>query len=395
MPGIKFSERCPSLVKYLFDAYSAFGRLRLAWALMEGRLDYSPSFLDAVYQCTLGGACDVGCKRNLDLEPLLVLETLRARCVKDGQGPMPEHRKIAESIARTHNRLGAPHENRLNWFPQGQKPATKSQLLYFVGCASSYVHQEIAQATMKILNSAGQDFAITDNEWCCGYLLYSTGQVEEAKKQMEHNLAAIRDTGAKTVVVSCAECYHTLKVTYPKLLGISTSELGFEVLHITEYVDRLLNEGKIKLANKVDLKATYHDPCNLARLSEPWIQWEGKRTEFGCLEPPKEFRRGTHGVYQPPRNILKAIPGIELVEMPRFKENAWCCGSGGGVKEAFPDFALWTAEERISEVKAVAAEAIVSACPHCKTNFQEAIERGKDKIAVYDITEIISQAISK
>ena len=99
-----------------------------------------------------------------------------------------------------------------------------------------------------------------------------------------------------------------------------------------------------------------------------------------------------HGVYEPPRDLLKAIPGVELVEMVRHHDNAWCCGSGGGVREAFPDFALWTAGERLREAATTGAQGIVAACPGCKENLAAAAKNG---IKVYDITELIAQAIAK
>jgi Fe-S oxidoreductase len=392
--GVKFSTRCPSLTKYLFDAYSCYGRQKIALALMDGTLEYSPKLLDVVYQCQMCGACDAGCKRNLDLEPLLVLENLRAKCVEDGQGPMPEQKNIAENIVRSNNRYALPHPDSCKWLPNDIKPSTKADVVYFVGCASSYISTEIAQATAQILSYTNREFMLLDlAEWCCGYPLYSTGQVDSFEKQVEHNIEAVKKSGAKTVLFSCAQGYKTWKVDYPKLRGISTADMDFTVMHVVEYIDRLIKEGTLRFDNRIDMKVTYHDPCNLGRLSEPWIHWEGKRGKWGSLKPAKEFRRGTNGVYQAPRDILNAIPGIDLVEMERIRENAWCCGAGGGVKDAFDEFALWTANERIEEAMETGAEAIISCCPHCKMNLQDAVSNSKKKIKVYDITEIIAKAV--
>ena len=119
---------------YLFDAYACYGRMILAEDLLKGRMNYSPKLLDAIYRCNMCGACDSGCKRNTDLEPLLVLEGLRAKCVNDGQGPMPEHKKIAENITNEHNRYGSPHGNRPKWLPNDIKPASKANVMSFVDC---------------------------------------------------------------------------------------------------------------------------------------------------------------------------------------------------------------------------------------------------------------------
>ena len=140
---------------------------------------------------------------------------------------------------------------------------------------------------------------------------------------------------------------------------------------------------------------TYHDPCHLGRLGEPYIHWEGKPIpgHIRIFDPPKEFRRGTFGVYEPPRDILKSIPGLKLIEMDRIKEYAWCCGAGGGVKETNPEFARWTAQERIDEAETTGAEAIVTACSGCEQNFGDAIEENKSSLKVYDVVELLARAI--
>jgi Fe-S oxidoreductase len=393
MPGVKYSTRCPSATRYLFDSYGAYGKMRIGLALLEGRLDYSDEVLEILYACTLCGACDVGCKRNLDLEIELALEALRIQAVKDGKGPMPEHKKVAKNIMEKHNSFGAPHKNRTKWLPEGIKPSAKADVLYFVGCSASYVHPEIAQATARILDASGTPFMLLPDERCCGNILYSVGMVDEARELAQQNIDAVRQTGAKTLLTSCAEGYRMWKVDYPKMLNMATADLGFEVVHLTEYVDGLVKDGALKLANRVDLRLTYHDPCSLSRLSEPWMPWEGERGLWGAVDPPLERRRGTNGVYQPPRDVLSSIPGVELTEMPRMRENAFCCGAGRGTKEAFPDFALWAAEQRLMEVKEVGAEALVSACPWCKDNFSEAVRNNGGGLKVLDFSELVLSAI--
>jgi Fe-S oxidoreductase len=393
MPGSEFSTRCPSEKSYLFDSFSAWGRLRLALGLMDGRVKYSQRLVEAIYKCQLCGACDAGCKRNLDLEILSSLEAFRIKCVNDGYGPMPEHKEIAEKIEKEHNIFGAPHKNREKW-AKNSKFDEKADIIYFVGCYASYRMPGISKSTASILNASGKGFSLmSPDEYCCGYPLYSTGQIEKAKKVAEHNIEAIKKKGASTILTSCAECYKTLKVDYPKMLGKSTSDMGYKVIHLVEFVDEEMKKGTIQFKNKLDLRITYHDSCNLARMSEPWVYWKGKRGRFGLTEPTMPRRRGTYGIYQQPRDILKSIPGISLAEMIRIRENAWCCGAGGGVKEAFSDFALQTAEERLLEVANVGAEALVTTCPRCNENFTQAIKASGDNIKVYDISELIKEAI--
>jgi len=393
MSGLKFGTRCPSAAKFLFDSHGAYGKMRIGVALLEGRLEYSEKLLEVLYACTLCGACDVGCKRNLDLEIELVLEALRIKAVKDGQGPMPAHKDAAKNIAADHNPYGAPHENRNKWLPKGVKASPKADVLYFVGCSAAYKHREIAWATAKVLQASGTEFLLMPDEWCCGNMLFSVGKIDEARELAQRNLEAVKETGATTLVTSCAEGYRMWKVDYPKMLNCSTDDLGIKVVHFVEYVDELIKAGSLELKKPVNLRVTYHDACSLSRLSEPWTPWEGERGQWGAVDPPLARRRGTHGVYQQPRDILNAIPGLELVEMPRNKENALCCGAGRGAMEAFPDFASWTAGQRLEEVREVGAEALVSACPACKTVFSKAVKENGDTLKVLDISEIVLASV--
>ncbi len=395
MPGINFSTRCPSATKNIFDSFGAYGKMRIGLAMNEGKLKYDDELLKILYECTLCGACDVGCKRNLDLEIQLTLEALRIKAVNDGAGPMPEHKKIAVNIAKTHNRFGAKHSERSNWLPAGVKPAAKADVLYFPGCSTSYHHKEIGRAAVKILGSTNTKFSMLADEWCCGNVLYSVGLIDDARKLAKRNIEAIKATGATTLLTTCAECYRTIKVDYPKMLWIDTKDLGFEFIHLVEFVDRAIKKGSLKLKKPVDLKLHYHDSCSLSRQSEPWTTWKGERGLWGVINPPLERRRGSNGIYDLPREILSNIPGIKLVDGIRKRENAWCCGAGRGARDAFPDFTRWTANEKLIEMKEVGAEAVTATCPYCKEAFAGATATAGDKLTVLDFSEIIAQAISR
>ncbi|MCX7965830.1 MAG: (Fe-S)-binding protein [Syntrophorhabdaceae bacterium] len=389
MPGINFSVRCPSNLWNDFDAYGAFGKMRIGIAIQEGRLKWTDKLLEIIYADPLCGACDVGCKRNLDLEIELTLEALRIKAVKDGVGPMPAHKKIAKNIETKHNQFGASHDGRKKWVSKDIKVADKADILYFVGCSSSYVNQDIAKATAKILNAAGADFMLMGDEWCCGNTLYSVGMIDDARELAKRNIEAVRASGAKTLLVSCAECYRMWKVDYPKMLNIATNDLGFEVIHLIEFADKAITNGSLKPIKPVDVRFTYHDACSVSRLCDPWTPWSGERGWMGMVSPRLKRRRGQQGLYFQTRNILNAIPGAKFVEMPRTRENALCCGAGRGTKEAFPELALFSAKQRIEEVKYVSAEVLVTPCPWCKTNFNQAIKGNGDEIKVMDISEFI------
>ena len=394
----RFSNVCPSMVWGKFHAYSAGGRMIAALSLVDGRIDYSDKLLEIVYQCQMGGACDVSCKVTRDLEPLEVMLELRARCVEDGQ-LLPAHMVMIESLRNDDNPLGMPKADRGKW-AEGLdvKDITreKADVVYFAGCRHSFDQDlwGVARGAVELLKKAGVDVGISGKEEaCCGGRAFEIGYRGELAKYAEHNIETWNAAGARTVVTSCSDGYGAMKAFYPRV----GKTMNFEVLHITEYLDRLMKEGRLKPTRRVPLQVTHHDPCHLGRLSEAYTPWEGtEKKMLGQVvvkDPPKEYRRGTNGVYDPPRDVLNGIPGINLTEMERIKEYAWCCGAGGGVKEAYPEFALWTARERIAEAEATGAEALVSACPWCETNFKEALQQGGGKLKVYDIVELLLEAM--
>jgi len=252
--------------------------------------------------------------------------------------------------------------------------------------------QKTARTAVMMLRKAGVDIGIMGkNESCCGGRAYQWGYRKELKASARRNARAWIKAGVKTVVTPCAECYYTFKRLYPEI------GLTLEVVHVAEYIDRLIKKGKIKLTKSVPLTVTYHDPCHLGRLGEPYVPWQGTRKKiYGQIpvwKPSRPRYTGAWGVYDAPRNVLKSIPGLALVEMERIREYAWCCGAGGGVLEAYPDFAAWTAAERLAEAKATGAEAIVSACPWCERNFADTAKSQDEKVQVYDIIDLVQMAL--
>jgi len=216
------------------------------------------------------------------------------------------------------------------------------------------------------------------------------GYKEDFLRQAKRNMALFQKSGAEILVTGCADGYHAFKTLYDKY-GVKN---GLEVLHTTEYLDRLIKEGRLKPTRKVAMRVTYHDPCHLGRLGEPYLHWPQEQVPVKTnILAPKELRRGTYGIYEPPRDVIRSIPGLKFVEMDRIKEYTWCCGSGGGVNDSNPGFARWTAEERINEAESTGAEAIVTACPWCEKNFKDAIKENGSKIKIYDVVELLAKAV--
>ncbi len=394
----RYAQVCPSIGRYNFHAYSAGGRMIIGLSLLDDRIGYTDNFLDILYRCQMCGACDVSCKCSKDLEPFAVTQELRIKAVEDGQ-LHPVHMMVIDGLRKEDNMMLAEKADRGRW-AEGLdvKDITQEQAAVYFHAGCRYCYDEelwpVAQGAVNLLRKAGVDVGIAGkDENCCGGRAYELGYQGEATKYAESNVEMLKTARVKTVVTSCADGYYAFKVLYPKM-GIKTD---FEVLHITEYLDRLLKEGKLRLTRKLPMTVTYHDPCHLGRMGEPYVPWEGVQKKVFeqsyVNDPPKPCRKGTKGIYQPPRDVVKSVPGLELVEMERIKEFAWCCGAGGGVIDAYPDFATWVARERLEEAKATGAEAIVTACPWCKRNFSDAIKESGDRLKVYDIVELLEQAI--
>jgi Fe-S oxidoreductase len=239
------------------------------------------------------------------------------------------------------------------------------EILYFPGCYLSYDPRlkKVAVATANILNKAGVDFGILGSkENCCGESIRKAGDEELFKRLARENIKTFIDSGVKRILVSSPHCYQTFKNEYPEF------QVNFEVVHISQYLSELINEGRLKITGEYGKKITYHDPCYLGR---------------------------HNGIYDEPRDILKKISGLELNEMADSRVDSLCCGGGGGriwmdtaKGERFSDI-------RLEQAKEVEAEVLVTACPYCIINFEDSRLNLEDSeaIEIKDITEIIQQVI--
>ncbi|MGD0228830.1 MAG: (Fe-S)-binding protein [Syntrophorhabdales bacterium] len=393
-----YIKGCPSSARYNFHAYAASGKWNMGYSLLHGRIDYSDEFQNAVYRCMMDGCCDVSCKSCNDIEPLENMHELRMKFVEDGQ-ILPEHMLVIDGLKKEDNMMQGKKADRGKWADGiAVKNLSKetAKVAFRAGCRYSFDEElwPVVRGGLKLIMDAGVDVGIwgTD-EVCCGGRADSMGFAGELKTYADHNLEALKAAGVEMLVTPCADCYQHYKVLYDKI----GKKPEVEILHITEYLYRLIQEGAIKLTKQVPLTVTYHDPCHLGRLAEPWVHWKGKEVKvLGQMiihDPPKKYRRGADGVYDIPREILKSIPGLKFVEMYRIKDSAWCCGAGGGVKEAYPDFADWTANERLKEAKAVGAKAIATSCGWCRRNFIDAMNNGAEQMEVYDLIELVQKAL--
>lgn len=381
-PGVwpegSFQATCPSGEKYKFEAYFGGGKSWIARALLEGKIDIKdPKLVDILFACPTCGSCQQQCTLE---EPevgyrhrmISLIEALRAEAVNAGSGLPGKQKAFGIHLGKEHNPYMELHKDRMNWLPSNIKLPATAENVYFAGCTSAYRQKELAQATVDVFRKVNLDFTVLKDEWCCASPLLRTGQWEtswvSAKNIAQHNISEAEKAEAKRIVTTCSGCYRTWKRDYTEEYGdILKTKHNFEILHTTQLLEQLIKSGEMKLERDVKMRVTYHDPCHLGRHV---------------------------GVYDAPRNVLKAIPSIELVEMPRNRENAWCCGSGGGVKSGYPEWAVEIAGERIKEAEKLGVDAIVSACPFCWRNINDAINKYNSKLKTYDIIELVNKAMT-
>jgi len=358
-----------SLQYGLFRSGSLLGKLFRRKKVTQEELN---QFAADLYECSTCRQCHFVCPSQIDTVELW--EGIRRSFVDAGYGPLDSQKHLIQSLKSYDNPWGQPRSSRTRWIKiaKRQKKISKepiditnkkADILYFVGCTAAYdVNvQTVAINTINILNAAQVSYGILGlKEKCCGSVLLRMGD-REYERIAKENISQFNDLDFKTMITSCAGCFKTIKRDYPK-----TGDLNFKIKHTTEFLIDLIQSGQLKLKNMVNMKVTYHDPCHLGR---------------------------HNNLYDAPRKLLEQIPGIELVEMERVRENARCCGAGGGLKSGFPDIQNKISQTRIKEAEKTGATELVSACPFCYQGLQVGIQALDSILTMRDITELVSMAI--
>jgi heterodisulfide reductase subunit D len=330
-------------------------------------------FTKNLYECSTCGQCHFVCPSRIDTVELW--ERIR-RCMVDlGFGPLENQTPLVKNTKTYDNPWGQPRSSRAHWARAGKKEKTLiappkeikdgADILYFVGCTASFDAnlREIAINTTNILNALELNWGFLANqEKCCGSVLLRMGD-KEFERIASENIKMFNELGIKTLVTSCAGCFKTIKQDYPKV-----GELNFEVIPFATLLSRLIEEGKIKFSKKLNLKVTYHDPCHMGR---------------AC------------GEYDDPRKVLEALSeaGVEFVEMERTRENARCCGAGGGLKAGYPQVQQKMTTERVKDAERTGTTDLISTCPFCYQGLQKEIITMGSTIRMRDLVELVALAM--
>ncbi|MCX6033039.1 MAG: (Fe-S)-binding protein [Chloroflexi bacterium] len=354
----RFTSACPPVDEYHFHAYSGGGMQIMALALLDGRIEVDRDLAQIVSACTTCGLCDVSCKFIMAAERQDVIMALKEHIAESGFGAAP----------KAEDKPALPH------WAHGLKlkilPASKSDVLLFIGAGAHHDPQHAATAhrLAELLQHARVDFGILEDEPESGIETYWTGQRQAFAEQAQGVVERLDNAGSHTIIALCGEDLGMLRAKYPRYSRAPQAK----VLHASEFLLPLIQTGRLRLTHPIKQCATYHDPCYLGRQSEPPLAWQGEeRQTQGVMRyftPPKPINYGVNGVFDAPRQVLRAVPGLQFVEMHRIREYAYCCGGGGGVPDAHPNVARSASIQRVDEARAVGAEMLVTACQHCRHN---------------------------
>lgn len=319
-------------------------------------------FGDTVFKCTLCGNCEAVCPVGIRLRDIWL--SLRQDLVHSSAYPKKVD-MIGENIAENHNVFDEDNEERADWVddmpdaPDEGLIKDQADVVYFTGCVSAYfpMAQQIPIALSRIFRAAEVDFTLLgEEEWCCGFPLLGAGLREMTAEVIAHNMEAVREKGASTIVFACPSCYQMWREHYPP---------EFRLAHFTEYAYQLIADRRVPM-KELPMTVTYHDPCDLGRGGQ---------------------------VYEKPRRVIRSIPGVRLVEMERNRENCACCGGGGNLEMIDTDLSTAIAGEKIREALTTGAEAIVTACQQCVRTMNTCVKRNKIQLEVMDITQLIERAL--
>lgn len=342
---------------------------RQVWRLLQ--LGFVEEVLNSqtFWLCTVCASCQVRCPRDIEIMDAML--ALKEWATREGILVPQGLKTLADRVEHQHNISGDHNSTRLIWSgnlenpPLGVNPPREvAEVVYFVGCVSSFYPRtySIPQALVQVMDWAGVVFTtLGGEEWCCGYPLYVAGMRDQMTDLVQHNLKSVRAVGAKRVVFTCPSCYYAWSHVYPEMAD--TSDLQF--LHATEFLNEFLDQNQLVLG-PVEETVTYHDPCDLGRK---------------C------------GVYDAPRELLRAIPGLELREMSMNRETALCCGGGGDIESVDPEVGAEVGAMRIAQVEATGAKYVASACQQCKRTLQEGARKNRIRVRAVDVVELLWRSV--
>jgi Fe-S oxidoreductase/FAD/FMN-containing dehydrogenase len=363
-------DECDQFYGRGWESQSPRGKWYWLREYMEGREEWDQFMVDTILVCTTCELCNLRCSASLPIEPSWM--KLRGQLVTDEKKmTFPPFEMMAASLTREGDIWAAYRKNRTDWFPQElwekHGPSHKAKIAYFAGCTASHVETDIPIAAVRLMDAAGVDFTYAgQNENCCGTPMLVAGKWDVFVETMKKNIAAVRDIGADTVVTSCPACDMMWRQVYPRWAEKLGIDYGITGKHYSEVITDQIKAGRFSFPETGQkTKVTLHDSCHIGRVSN---------------------------VYDAPREFIRAIPGVELIEMEHNREQAHCCGSVLTlIKE--PPVAAEIGKARMDEAISTGAEKILALCPCCQFQFRVTAEKKGLDIETVDMARFAAETM--
>lgn len=365
-------EECDQFYGRGWESQSPRGKWYWLREYMEGREEWSQFMVDTMLVCTTCELCNLRCSAALPIEPSWM--KLRGKLIhEDKRMTFPPFEMMAAALTDQGNIWAGYRRDRDKWFPEDLRTkvepgVTKAPVAYFAGCTASYVEKDIAQASVRLLDAAGVDWTyVGKKENCCGTPMLVAGKWEVFAETVRKNIEAVRTVGAKTVVTSCPACDMMWRHVYPDWAAKMGIEYDFESRHYSEVVAEKIRSGEFKFPDngKEKVKVAWHDSCHMGRVSH---------------------------VFEEPRELIKAVPGAEYVELPYNRNEAHCCGSVLTLIKD-PPVAADIGVHRLNEAVEVGAQKLLAACPCCEVQLRVSAEKGNVPVEVQDLAHFAAAAL--
>jgi len=388
-------DSCPAGIEYGWEAYWNAGKMWIARSLLNGDLKISEKVRDVIFPCITCGQCASQCDNKI--QTVDIIESMRAACVDAGVPLIEKHQLIKKLVEENNNPYGGKGKDRFKWAKDNgfekyiDNP--KAKIGYYVGCTASYRQMDIAISTCKLLEKLGIDFTLISDEVCCGSPFFRIGVVNVAQDLMRKNIENFKNL--EKVYFSCAGCYRTFSIDYPKWNEIDV--IPFKMAHAFELISDLIIEGKLKFRENNELKdkiITYHDPCHTGRHFGLEIEQKMIEQSKNLMLDRRKIQEMIYNWFEIPRIILKQLEqdvGMVFKEMYRIKMDSMCCGAGGGVRAGYPDFSLRTSSLRCDEANAIGADILTTECPFCKTNLTDANNLYEHGLKVFGLLQLLDE----
>jgi Fe-S oxidoreductase/FAD/FMN-containing dehydrogenase len=364
-------DECDQFYGRGWESQSPRGKWYWLREYMEGREKWDQKMVDTMIVCTTCEMCNLRCSAALPIEPSWM--KLRGKLIEEDENmTFPPFEMMAEALRSQGNIWAGYRKDRTAWFPEDLRekhgPDRQAKAVYFAGCTASYVEQDIGMASVRLLDAAGVDFThVGKKENCCGTPMLVAGKWDLFAETMKKNIQSVEEAGADTVISSCPACDMMWRQVYPawaEKLGI---DYGITAKHYSEVVSEKIKAGAFTFPEdgKKPVTVTWHDSCHIGRAS---------------------------GVYEPPRELIKAIPNVNFVEMSHNREDAHCCGSVLTlIKE--PPVAADIGKIRLDEAVEAGAEKVLALCPCCEFQLRVSANKKDVPIEVVDLGRFAASAL--